>query len=176
MRTIEPLQDAVNPDTFDCHSSWKDVDCAGLAATWETLKAETPDIDVPDLPAGDLDDFQQLFVSLVLQHAEDVVDAWQNDQKPEPLRVMLLGTAGTGKTHAAKTMLHRLHAKGLLKDFTRVAAPTGTAAFNVGFNATTVHRLIQWFNPPFFQAVKIQNIWRRCSDTSKTHSYLSSTK
>ena len=31
-------------------------------------------------------------------------------------------------------------------NFVRVAAPTGSAAFNVRFNATTVHRLIHWFN------------------------------
>ena len=36
------------------------------------------------------------------------------------------------------------------KNFVKVAAPTGTAAFNLRFNATTVHRLIQWLRPPFF--------------------------
>ena len=38
----------------------------------------------------------------------------------------------------------------LATDFVRVGAPTGTAAFNVRFNATTIHRLIRWFNPQFF--------------------------
>ena len=30
-------------------------------------------------------------------------------------------------------------------------APTGTAAFNMRFNATTIHRLIHWFRPPYFK-------------------------
>jgi len=171
------LQDAVNPDTFDWHGAWQDVDLSALAAKWDTLKENTPDIEVPTLAAGELDDLQQLFVALVLQHAEDVVEAWNSNKQPEPLRLMLLGTAGTGKTHAGSTMLRRLHEKGLLKEFTRVAAPTGTAAFNIGFNATTVHRLIQWFNPPFFsRQSKIQSTSQHCNATSKTRSYWSSTK
>ena len=67
---------------------------------------------------------------------------------------MLLGTAGTGKTTATQTMLQALLQKldevGLPSNFVRVAAPTGTAAFNIRFNATTVHRLIHWFNPRVF--------------------------
>ena len=63
---------------------------------------------------------------------------------------MLLGTAGTGKTCAMKTMLQtllrRLYDVGLPSTLVRVAAQTGSAAFNVRFNATTVHRLIHWFN------------------------------
>ena len=66
--------------------------------------------------------------------------------------------AGTGKTTAVQTMLqelqHVMQQHGLPAEFVRVAAPTGSAAFNLRFNATTVHRLIQWFNPPFFQAMK----------------------
>ena len=65
----------------------------------------------------------------------------------------MLGTAGTGKTLALKTALQALADRGLLRDFVRVAAPTGTAAFNVGFNATTIHRLIHWFHPNFFAEI-----------------------
>ena len=151
---VEPLQQDVNPETFDWHSSWQDVNIADLAAKWEALKQETPDIDVPNVAHGELDDFRQLFVTLVVQHAEDVVKAWQENKTPKPLRLMLLGTAGTGNTYAASTMLSQLHERNLFKEFTRVAAPTGTAAFNIGFNATTVHRLIHWFDPTFFQSIK----------------------
>ena len=37
------------------------------------------------------------------------------------------------------------------REFVRVAAPTGTAAFNIRFNATTLHRLMHWFTPPYFK-------------------------
>ena len=36
------------------------------------------------------------------------------------------------------------------QNFVRVAAPTGSAAFQIRFNATTIHRLIHWFRPPHF--------------------------
>ena len=64
-RTVEPLQDAVNPGTFDWHSAWQDVELSGLAAKWETLKQAQPDVDLPTSAPGDLDDLQQLFVTLV---------------------------------------------------------------------------------------------------------------
>ena len=75
---------------------------------------------------------------------------------------MLLGTAGTGKNTATKTMLQelrrRLRKHTLEVDFFKVAAPTGTAAFNVRFNATTIHRLIHWFSPKH---------WSEISDADK---------
>ena len=39
------------------------------------------------------------------------------------------------------------------RGFVRVAAPTGSAAFNLRFHATTVHRLIHWFTPPYFKTI-----------------------
>ena len=39
-----------------------------------------------------------------------------------------------------------LDAHGIPAEFVRCAAPTGTAAFNLRFNATTIHRLIHWTN------------------------------
>ena len=101
------------------------------------------------------DDLQLLFVTLVLEHAEAVCKSIDEKKQPPPLYLLLLGTAGTGKTTATQTMLQELQgqvkATGLISEFFRVAAPTGTAAFNVRFNATTLHRLMRWFNPSFFQ-------------------------
>ena len=62
----------MNTETFDGHSSWQDVNIADLAAKWEALKPETPDIELHNVAHGELDDFQELFVTLVVQHA----DSW----------------------------------------------------------------------------------------------------
>ena len=91
---------------------------------------------------------------MVLEYVERVFVANEKDlPEPEPLRLMLLGTAGTGKSTATKTLLQelrrRLKGHKLEVVFFKVAAPTGTAAFNVRFNATTIHRLIHWFTPKF---------------------------
>ena len=89
-------------------------------------------------------------------------------KEPEPLRLMLLGTAaGTGKSTATKTMLQelrrRLRNHKLEIDFSKVAAPTGTAAFNVRFNATTIHRLIHWFSPKFWSEITDEKNLTSCS-------------
>ena len=53
--------------------------------------------------------------------------------------------------------LQRAHAEAKLptdvdrEAFVRVGAPTGTVAFNLRFQATTIHRLIHWCTPPFFR-------------------------
>ena len=81
------------------------------------------------------DDLQLLFVTLVLEHAEAVLKSIDEKKQPPPLYLLLLGTAGTGKTTATQTMLQELQeqlkATGLISEFSRVAAPTGTAAVNV---------------------------------------------
>ena len=55
-------------------------------------------------------------------------------EDPEPLRMVVSGTAGTGKSF----LIHCL--KALLLDRLRVMAPTGVAAFNVG--GFTLHSLL----------------------------------
>ena len=42
-----------------------------------------------------LDDFQRLFVALVAEHAEYIIECKSKDGQPKPLRLLLLGTAGT---------------------------------------------------------------------------------
>ena len=74
----------------------------------------------------------------------------EKDEQAEPLYLMLLGTAGTGKTCCTQTCLQEiqntLKQVGLPLDFVKAAAPTGSAAFNIRFQASTIHRLIHWFN------------------------------
>ena len=57
---------------------------------------------------------------------------------PPPLRLLLLGTAGTGKTHTAKIAMSRV--RHILGSFSSVAtvAHTGVAAANLGGGATTI--------------------------------------
>ena len=71
-----------------------------------------------------------------------VFECLQKKKQPEPLRLLLLGTAGSGKTRSVQTLLQeflralrRANLPGRIdkKNFVKVGAPTGTAAFNLRF-------------------------------------------
>ena len=66
--------------------------------------------------------------------------------------------AGTGKTQTVQTTIQEIYRvleeQGVPMEFIRCAAPTGCAAFNLKFNATTIHRLIHWTNIKHFQELK----------------------
>ena len=111
--------------------------------------------DLPDLTADSInDDFQRLFIDIVLNHAKRVIEHLDDPADIPPLRLMLLGTAGTGKTTAVQTLLQAMKSildkHGLGTDFYRVGAYTGCAAFNVRYSASTLHRLFEIFNPFHF--------------------------
>ena len=158
-RTLpEAMQELVNPVDYDWHAPAQRFAVAQLR-TWQTMLESETSHATTDKTADSLnDDLQRLFVSLLLEHVEDFARCWRTGEQPQPLYLFLLGTAGTGKTTATQTMLQEVLAKlpelGLVRQLIRVAAPTGSAAFNVGFNATTVHRLIKWFNPRLFQELE----------------------
>ena len=97
---------------------------------------------------------------MVLDHVEEVYAAVEKGHRVKPLRLMLLGTAGTGKTRAVQTFLQEIQefcrTVSLPLEFVKAAAPTGTAAWNIRFNASTIHRLIHWFTPAFFHKITDQ--------------------
>ena len=64
----------------------------------------------------------------------DAVHSHMQAEHPDPLRMIVSGTAGTGKSF----LIHCL--KALLLDCLHVMAPTGVAAFNV--RGVTLHSLL----------------------------------
>lgn len=68
------------------------------------------------------------------RHVYNVVQHHCDSNDTHPLRMIISGTAGTGKSY----LIHCLRL--LLQDRVRVAAPTGVAAFNV--DGCTLHSLL----------------------------------
>ena len=54
------------------------------------------------------DDYQRLFVELLSDHATQVLANLDTPDSAPPLRLFLLGTAGTGQTTATQTALQEL--------------------------------------------------------------------
>ena len=160
MLNPQPVKDDnINPTDFDWHAEWKDLPDNDFSRVWDSLKETTTTYSDDKLTKETLgDDYQLFFVHLVLDHVNDIISSWHRNVQPEPLRLMLLGTAGTGKTKAIQTLLQELQktlqTMHLHVNFARAAAPTGSAAFNIRFNASTIHRLIHWLNPRFFRELK----------------------
>ena len=132
-----------------------------MCATWEKVRSEHAHYTDETLSKDTLhDDYQVLFVNIVLEHVQHVIESVRAGTQPNPLRLLLLGTAGSGKTRSIQTVLQeiqrtlrdaQLPASISEREFVRVGAPTGSAAFNLRFEATTIHRLIHWYTPPFFR-------------------------
>ena len=170
----EALQEHVNPVDYDYSQAAVGIDVEDLVKRWQKTQEEYPEYTDESLTKDNLDEYQLFFVTLVLNHMEKILHALENDlEEPEPLRLMLIGTAGTGKSTATKTLLQelrrRLRGHELEVDFFKVAAPTGTAAFNVRFNATTIHRLIHWFTPHLWSEIsnpiKIDRLQKQLGQT-----------
>ena len=104
--------------------------------------AKKTELPTPATGAGDLDPTQA--------QVYHVVDEWTRGQPPRasdsisdapPLRFMLLGTAGTGKTHTARSFIRLARAKFGCEDSVLVLAHSGVAAANIGVGARTIDSL-----------------------------------
>ena len=89
-------------------------------------QAAPPVGDVMHVAADSLIGNQRVAFDVIISHAERNSD--------EPLRAIVCGTAGTGKSH----LIHALRSH--LGQRCKVVAPTGVAAFNV--SGTTAHHLL----------------------------------
>ena len=91
-----------------------------------------------------LNDKQKLFRDIV----QDWVVQWSRANKnecpwPKPLRLILMGSPGAGKSRVVKATMDALsNTLGAnYKDVVRQATPTGCASFQMSAGATTVHKL-----------------------------------
>ena len=161
----EVLQEVVNPIDFDYASHNEPLQEEHWQHIWDQLDTTSSLYEDKTLTKESLnDDYQLLFVNMLLEHVQSLLDYAEQDllSVHKPLRVLLLGTAGTGKTRTVQTALQEIRnvlaSHGLPAEFVRCAAPTGTAAFTMKFNATTIHRLIKWLNLRTFDEIKNTDI------------------
>ncbi len=150
---FSPLEAVVNPPDFNYSENEYKVSLDDARTAWEVLRETANQYTDASLSRDQLgDDFQQLFLQIASAHVRALIDAKKSSSMlpVKPLRLLLLGTAGTGKTTTVQTTLQEINnvlaQHGLPGTFYRMAAPTGCAAFNLRFNATTVHLLIHYFS------------------------------
>ena len=112
--------DLMEADTFVSRVS---TDWQGNELVTETLDYQT------------LNEKQKLVFKRIESHYDDIL----KDNQTEPLRIIVMGTAGTGKTYLINAIRGRLREMtGVrFKSPVLVLAPTGVAAFNI--NGITVH-------------------------------------
>jgi len=107
-----PFEELVNPSNpeqpYDRH--WNTFPKTETPEKWwHRLRAETSTYEDESLNREGLgDDYQQLFVTMVLDHVLHVFECLQKKTQPEPLRLLLLGTAGSGKTRSVQTLLQEI--------------------------------------------------------------------
>ena len=101
---------------------------------------------------SDLDPTQRLFVDTIIDWEKQSILCKKKKQPFPPLRVKLLGVAGTGKSLTIKTLIQEWHRNMEQSDLEPrdhgkiiICAPTGVAAFNIGCGAASIHKT---FNIP----------------------------
>ena len=86
------------------------------------------------------------------------------------LRTWLGGSAGSGKSHTLKTIVHHLRLrfqKAGVKANVELTAYTGVAAFNIGFGAKTTSSCFQIYpNAKFKPELADEQFRKRCSCTN----------
>lgn len=107
-------------------------DCKeSFARFWTTIRSNVePVIDLATVHPQSLSPMQRLAFSVIVKHYQ------QRLVTSDPLRMIISGTAGTGKSQIIKALRQYIPAECI-----KVAAPSGVAAYNVG--GTTIHSLLK---------------------------------
>ena len=101
---FEILVNPINPSIpYDAY--WDDHEQRCKMSTWERLETEQPKYSDDTLSRETLnDDHQQLFVTLILDHVQHLLECIRQGVQPSPMRLLLLGSAGAGKSRAVRTL------------------------------------------------------------------------
>ncbi|CAB4427786.1 unnamed protein product [Rhizophagus irregularis] len=93
------------------------------------------EVDIDSIDYRKLNENQKKIFTRIESHYNDIL----NGKKVKALRIMIMGTAGTGKSYLIKMIRQKLHEMaGTDTDSpVLVIAPTGVAAFNI--NGSTIH-------------------------------------
>ena len=106
------LQEVVNPENVDYGANTLPFRLDAWRRTWDALQMTASTYQDEDLSKDTPnDDYQLLFVNILLKHTRGLLDAYEQNmlQLVKPLRIFLLGTAGTGKTRTVQTTLQEIH-------------------------------------------------------------------
>ena len=147
------MQDLVfDPSTDIWHSKYPEL--TDLAKNAQEILKQKVGIKkiVENLKLSDLDPTQALFVDTVLQWEKQCIKCKKETKPFPPLKMKLLGVAGTGKSRTIKTLVQEFDKEMQNSDLPEdergtiiMCAPTGVAAFNIGCGAASVHKT---FNIP----------------------------
>ena len=99
------------------------------------------DVDLSKYDPKLLNEEQRVFYDMVTQH---IVGLMNEDEakRPEPLKLIVQGGAGVGKSHTLNTIIKFIvDTYGVNSNILKTAAPTGTAAFAI--DGKTLHDLLQ---------------------------------
>lgn len=99
------------------------------------------DVDLSKFDPELLNEEQRVFYDMVTQH---IVALMNEDEalRPEPLKLIVQGGAGVGKTHTLNTICKFIvDTYGANSNILKTAAPTGTAAFAI--EGKTIHDFLQ---------------------------------
>jgi hypothetical protein len=156
-------ESAPDPSPAMCLDECKCDDCDGSGMRDDETEDSPPDGFGPDEQKSDTPTPKQQFVlDIVQEHVQQL----KNAQNVQPLRMLVLGTAGSGKSFLIKKL------RVLLRDSLSVCATTGAAGVLIG--GSTLHSLVKLPIRPNQKKPlqgnalrKLQNAWKGFRGTPK---------
>ena len=109
----------------------------------KVLNDENDPTDIPTKSDGtmyDIDDLSDEQRMIVLATVDTVVKFLENDEDYKPLRATITGMGGCGKSHVISTIISIIREMTDVNNTVQVAAPSGSAAYNV--KGCTLHSLL----------------------------------
>lgn len=147
----------------DIHHHGKDY-ISYLKETYYSTESATEDktlnnLSIPTKRDGSKYDLSELSPAqrkIVLASVDTIVKFLNNDTNYKPLRATILGSGGTGKSHIINTIISVVRELTMSNDTIQIAAPSGSAAYNV--QGSTMHRLLN---------IDVKEPWKQLSDDNR---------
>ena len=140
----------VNPQGYVWSSLVDRSENDRLVSCWSRFKRDVTSGAGDGVERDELDSWQKFAYDIVMYKQEQRTKLSDRTGEIAPLRMLMLGTAGTGKSRTIRSFVEALREQrkregvspSEFEQVVAMGAPTGCASFQMKYGASTIHRLL----------------------------------